>query len=261
VNPPSEPGRERSSNVTITDLTPTPAEPPSGRRRASLTTVATTVALAVAAVVLATCDGDSTEPATDQPQPATDAAQDTAADPAVDVAQGFVDAYGAFDTERAMTYLADAADVRGLVRAYNEELEGTMDQLPLVLAWLEAIGHEQMLDSCAEQSSSAAGLVLRCTYDFHSFGSDERGLGPYHGSFFDLTVRDGEIVRAAGNVEISEFSPQMWEPFFYWMDANHPDDAEVMYIPSGNGARFTEESIRLWEQHIREYVAAETAEG
>jgi hypothetical protein len=242
--------------VTIIDPTPTPAEPTSGGRRASLTTVALVV---VAAFVLATCDGDSHEPATDQTSVATDAADITATDTAADVAQGFVEAYGAFDGERAMTYLADDADIMGLLKEYNEELEGTVEQLPPVLAWLEASGHQQMLDSCGERSRSAAGIVVRCTYDFHGLGSDELGRGPFHGSFFDLTVRDGEIVRAAGNVEISEFSPQMWEPFFYWMDANHPADAEVMYIPSGNGARFTEESIRLWEQHIQEYVAAKTA--
>jgi hypothetical protein len=248
--------------VTIIEPTPTPTAPPSGRRRASLTAVATAVALVVvAAVVLATCDGDSHEPATDQTSVATDAADITATDTAADVAQGFVEAYGAFDGERAMTYLADDADITGLLKEYNEELEGTVEQLPPVLAWLEASGHQQMLDSCGERSRSAAGIVVRCTYDFHGLGSDELGRGPFHGSFFDLTVRDGEIVQATGNVEISEFSPQMWEPFSYWTDANYPADADVMYVPSRNGAQFTEESFRLWEQHVREYVAAKAAEG
>jgi hypothetical protein len=53
----------------------------------------------------------------------------------------------------------------------------------------------------------------------------------------------------------------MWEPFSYWTDANYPADADVMYVPSRNGAQFTEESFRLWEQHVREYVAAKAAEG
>jgi hypothetical protein len=81
-------------------------------------------------------------------------------------------------------------------------------------------------------------------------GFDELGLGPYHGSYFDLTVRDGEIVHATGNVEISTSSYQTWAPFDVWINANHAADADVMYVPSGNAARYSEESFRLWEPHI-----------
>jgi hypothetical protein len=248
--------------VTIIETTPTPTEPPGGRRRANLTAIAAAVVLVfVGAVALASCDDSADSPTANLPTRTTDAGQDTLDDTAIEVAQGFVEAYGAFDADLAISYLANDADVTEMLREYNEELEGTVEQLPLVLAWLDAVGHQQKLDSCAEQSSSLAGITVRCAYDFHSMGSDELGLGPYRGSYFDLTVRDGEVVRATGNVEISESSPQIWEPFANWMDANHPADADVMYIPTRNGARFTEESFRLWEQHIREYVAAKPAEG
>jgi hypothetical protein len=248
--------------VTIAEPIPTPTEPPRGRRRANRTAIAAAVVLVfVGALVLASCDDSANAPTANRPTPTTDVVHDTVDDTAIEVAQGFVEAYGAFDADRAISYLAKDADVRGLITEYNEEAAGTLEQLPLVLAWLEATGHQQMLDSCVEQSSSAAGIAVRCTYDFHAMSSDELGLGPYRGSYFDLTVRDGEVVRATGNVEISEFSPQMWEPFVDWMDANHPADADVMYIPTRNGARFTQESFRLWEQHIREHVAAKAAEG
>jgi hypothetical protein len=261
--------RTRSSNVTIIEPTPTPTEPSGGRRRTIiLAAAAAAVVVVVGAVVLATRGDDDTAPITNRPLPtnqpsvSTEVVQDTG-DAAVEVAQGFVAAYGALDADQAVTYLADDADITGMIEEYN--VQGNLDQLPLVLAWLEAIDYQQMLRSCEEQSRSADGIVLHCTYDFHSMGSDELGLGPYAGSFFDLTVRDGEIVRAAGEVDISESSPQTWEPFFDWMDANHPTDVAVMYLPSRNAARFTEESIRLWEQRTREYVdiraAAEVAQG
>ena len=46
----------------------------------------------------------------------------------------------------------------------------------------------------------------------------------------------------------------MWEPFAGWVSINYPADGAIMYTGGGTGAALTEESIRLWEQHRREYV-------
>jgi hypothetical protein len=259
VNPPSEPGRERSSSVTIIESTTTPTEPPSGRRRASLTATSAAVALVVvAAFGLAACDDDTTEPATDQTPVATDAADITATGTAAEVARGFVEAYGAFDAERAISYLADDADITGLFRSYTAE--GDVDQIPLILAYLEVLDTQLMLRSCEELTSSATGTSVRCGYDYHYMGSDELGLGPYDGSYFDLTVRDGEIVQAIGHPEISTSSYQTWAPFDVWISANYPADAEVMYNdPTHSSARLTEESFRLWDRRIHEWVDSRLA--
>jgi hypothetical protein len=97
--------------------------------------------------------------------------------------------------------------------------------------------------------------MVHCTFDFHLFGSDRLGLGPYGGSSFDLTVRDGEIVRAAASFEVEEFSPQMWEPFEAWVSEVHPEDATAMYEDEAHtGVQLSEESVRLWRRHVREYV-------
>ena len=173
-----------------------------------------------------------------------------------EVVTGFLEAYGAFDTDEAITYLAEDADVSGLVGSVGPAgATGTLEEFPLLIALLEAEGYKQMLDPCEELGSSASGTDVRCTFDFHLLGSDEIGLGPYGGSYFELTVRDGEIVRASVTVEITEFSPQMWEPFLHWVRTAYPEDTEIMYAVLGTGARLTEESIRLWEQHRRDYVA------
>ncbi len=85
------------------------------------------------------------------------------------------------------------------------------------------------------------------------------GLGPYSGTYFDLIVLDGEIVRAMKHWGIAEFSSQVWSPFEAWVAANHPDD----WVPMGldnNGDRLNEPSIRLWEQRTREYVGVKAAE-
>jgi hypothetical protein len=87
------------------------------------------------------------------------------------------------------------------------------------------------------------------------------GLGPFSGSSFELTVLDGKIVRASQNLETREFSPQVWEPFAAWVSAAYPEDTAVMYEDETlRTERHTEASIRLWEQHTREYAAAQTAE-
>lgn len=192
------------------------------------------------------------EPSTPATEPATVAPVDAAAQ---EVATGFLEAYGAFDTDQAITYLAGDADVSVLVGSVGSfGATGTLEQFPLLISQLEAEGYRQMLHPCEELGTSASGTNIRCTFDFHLLGSDEIGLGPYSGSSFELTVRDGKIVQAAVTVEIAEFSPQMWEPFRFWVRSAFPEDFEVMYTGYGDGARLTEESTRLWEQHRHDYV-------
>jgi len=124
----------------------------------------------------------------------------------------------------------------------------------MLMRFFEATGFKHILDSCVETSSYALGTVVRCTYDFHGIRSDEIGLGPYTGSYDEITVRDGEIVDVFGHIEIAKYSPQMWEPFAEWVSTTYPEDVAVMYKSDFSDYRLTRESIRLWEQHTREYV-------
>jgi hypothetical protein len=177
-------------------------------------------------------------PATDQTPVAVNAR-------AEEVATGFVEAYGAFDVEQAMTYLADDATIAVL---------GAQDDLRLLSSWLEATGYQQIVDPCEGVGNSASGSI-RCTFAFHALRSGELGRGPFGGSSFDLVVRDGKIVHASQDWEIEKFSPQVWEPFANWVSTVHPKDAAVMYQDdSHSGVRLTRESIRLWEVRTLEYV-------
>lgn len=115
--------------------------------------------------------------------------------------------------------------------------------------------YEQRLGSCEETGALASGTGVRCPFDFHLFASDEIGRGPYAGSYFDVTVRDGEIVRGSVTYEVEEFSPEMWEPFAEWVSTTYPDDAAAMYTDGTyTGLLISEQSIRLWGQHVPEYV-------
>jgi hypothetical protein len=207
------------------------------------------IAVAAALLVLAACDGGDEAPATVGPTPPEASAEE--------IATNFVEAYGAFDADEAITYLApDAAivDLIGSVGAHRG-VEGTPEELRLLISLLKAEGYRQTLDSCEAQGTSASGTTVHCTFDFHLFGSDRLGLGPFGGSSFDLTVRDGEIDRVAASFEVAEFSRQMWEPFEAWVSEAHPEDAKAMYEDETHtGVRLSEESVRLWRRHVREYV-------
>jgi hypothetical protein len=191
-----------------------------------------------------------------EPAPADPEAPAASPGPATaeEVAAGFLEAYGAFDVEEAITYLADDADLSGLVSSVGAQSvpDATVDDFRLVVALLEAMGYKQILHPCEQLASSTSGTELRCPFDYQFLRSDEIGLGPYSGSYWDLTVRDGEIVQASKTWEITEFSPQMWDPFARWVATNYPEDAAIMY--TGSGGALTEDSIALWEQRTREYV-------
>ena len=181
---------------------------------------------------------------------------DGAAQQPVEVAKGFVEAVGAFNADRATAYLADDAELTNLIASVGAQgVQGTQAELRLLLSFLEATGYKQMVDSCHELDSSVSGTSLRCPFASHNFRSDEIGRGPFSGSSFSLTVRNGEIVQARMDFGIEEFSTQMWEPFATWVSKAYPEDAAVMYSDETHGGvRLTERSIRLWERHIREYA-------
>jgi hypothetical protein len=134
-------------------------------------------------------------------------------------------------------------------------VEGTPEELRLLISLLRAEGYRQTIDSCEAHGDSASGTMVHCTFDFHLFGSNRLGFGPYDGSSFDLIVLDGKIVRAEASFEVQEFSAEMWEPFEAWVSEVHPKDATAMYDDETHtGVRLSEESVRLWSRHVNEYV-------
>jgi hypothetical protein len=211
--------------------------------------IAAAIGAAAIALILVMAPGqDSTTPA-DEPSAANPADADATA---VSVASGFLKAYGAFDAEAAMTYVADDADLTGLI----ETSPGGVEGLSMLLSWLEASGYEQTITSC-EATTLDSGEVssVTCAFDFHAIRSDEIGRGPFSGSDFGFTVRGGEIVTASMTWDIEKFSPQMWEPFADWVSTTYPKDAAVMYTDGTlSSFRPTERSVQLWEEHTKEYV-------
>ena len=218
------------------------------RRRVTLAVAASVVAAALAATVAGGWLG--AERATD---PAQNPTQNPAQVQAETVARDFLDAYGRFDADTAITYLTDDA----LVQAFD-----TPEQLRLEFAWQRAHGYKQTIKDCEQQSTSESGVSLSCTFDLHSVRSDEIGLGPYGGdaysrNYWFLTVRDGKIVSVEldTSFDASGFGDQMWRSFAAWVTNEHPDDVLAMYTDESQTThRASEDSVRLWEQRTAEYA-------
>jgi hypothetical protein len=213
-----------------------------------------TVGVAFAALlVLGACESGTEEP-TNGPKEATPRAS------AEERAVQFVEAIGAFDADQAITYLSDDPSISELVASMGTPgVIGTPEELRLFISLLEAQHYRLMLDSCDEGLATSSGTPVHCTFDYHLFGSDQVGLGPFGGSSIDLTVSGGEIVRASQQWGIDEFSAQVWEPFAQWVSEAYPEDAAVMYADeSYTGVSLTEASVQLWQQHVREYTKEAT---
>lgn len=215
------------------------------------------IAVFVAAIWIVTSGGSSDRTHT----PANESPTVNQTDTAEDVVRGFLAAFGAFDPEAAMTYVADDAGLRGLIQP---PAPANDKGLSLELALLEAQRVQLTITSCQAAPFGSATSVV-CGFDFHALGSDVLGRGPFTGNTFVFTVRGGRIVKVATNANLDQFASQMRTPFAEWVSARYPRDFEVMYgrsIPTrpdgftNVSGRPTEESIRLWEQHTREYVKA-----
>ena len=242
----------RSNDMTIIESeTTTPTEPTKPPRWSMIAlAAAAVVAIVGGGIVLASRD-EPAQPVTNQPAAVTEpAAIESNASP-VDVAKGFVEAFGAFDTDQAMSYMADEAEFSGLQTQSTTKYPS--EELRTTIAMAQSMGWKQIIDGCEQQATTAVGTTVRCTFDFHYLHSEELGLGPFSGSYFDVTVLDGQVVDVAGHCEMDEFSPQVWEPFANWLTATYPNDANAML----NGAGLdTTELTGLWEQRLREYVDA-----
>ena len=169
-------------------------------------------------------------------------------DPDVESAVLFVEALVRYDVDLALTYLAADADLSGL---------GGESVLRRETEWFESAGVRLFVDSCERRTDTEAGTLVRCELVFFALHSGGIGLR-FEGGNFDLTVRDGEVVRGSMEFDLAEMAPEVWEPFADWMAANAAADARVMYKnwPQRDEPRLTDESAGLWDRYTREFIVS-----
>ena len=258
-HPASEPMPSSPIEMAEDDESVPPAVPVAANRRWA---VIAGGALAVAAVWVVAMGGPfartdaptASGPAFVATTPVNEPPTVNPADAAAEVALGFLDAYAAFNAQKAMTYVADDANLRDLIDV-SHQIPANAEGLSLRLSLLQALGVELTVTSC-EAIPIGSDTSVVCESVFHALGSDQIDRGPFNNSPFVFTVRDGAIVRVGfGPEPLNKFDRQMWEPFAEWVTSTYPKDAAVMYLDGPSHAlRFSLESIRLWERHTREYV-------
>ncbi len=253
----STPSYVAEPEATRVELGPSP-----NRRWRVIAAVAAAGVLIVGALVLA-ADREPSGPTDDQAPATTEPTRRPTNPAAVRIATGFVAAIGAFDVDAAMADLAEDADI-SLVTAPGGVGDAgpatTRQDLPRLLALLEAQGYEQSADLCAVNSQAEDETIVRCALTFSSLRSGQFAWAPFGPSHIDVVVRRGRITGATTRWASERFEAEVWEPFTTWVAANHRADAEVMY-PDGSrsSARLSESSIRLWGQRTREYAALQGA--
>ena len=179
---------------------------------------------------------------------------------AEDVATDFVNETAFFETDLAVRHLVDPFSLQPNDAAVSGLGLAGIEEFRRWLSFNEATGFEIIPTSCKETGSSDLGTYVHCTFDFYGLRSEAIGLGPYSGSYFDLLIEHhivdyGQILDASAHLETAKFGPEMWDPFAEWVSTTYPEDVAVMYTNENlTDYRLTPRSIRLWEEHTREYV-------
>jgi hypothetical protein len=158
-----------------------------------------------------------------------------------DVATAFIAAASAQDREAAAELLAPEAFL------------GWVD----MEAWEHdrAIGLSFDVQDCEVMGTVGGSTPVDCTTLVETDLTRALGLEPATGSYRVVVDESGQIVLAELNMIGLGGLPEAEDEFRTWVEANHPDDIEVMYDPDGSN-HFSLESVALWDQYVDEYLAS-----
>jgi len=126
-----------------------------------------------------------------------------------------------------------------------------LSEMPALYDWYRASNWTSTRGVCTEAPSGEGGTLVRCSNEFENDWSRALGDSPI-GADIQVLVSNGEIVSLTSFYG-DEFGG-LWDAFFTFVDNNHPDDVDLMY--GAAGPLLDDESIALWEQHTRDFVAS-----
>jgi len=250
--------RREGTIMTKTQQPPTSNQP--RRHRGPIWAVAAFVAiLAVAGIYLA-FPGD---------EPDIAGTPGTLDDP-VATATAFLEAYTSGDVDTAAAFLAADAHFEAMRLADTASFSGDfsdlgVEGLSLIARFDEAVGMTWLPGPCELQSSTSAGSNVVCPYDFHGFHSDERGLGPYSGSAYRITIQDGMItsfidVPSPSPEDETAWVEESWDAFNAWGRETHPQDWATLDNEEATASLITsspDQAIEMYERLMQGFVEFE----
>lgn len=176
------------------------------------------------------------------------------ADRATQVATSFFAAYDDNDADGMLALMTEDAITPEWESAANLREDAL---------WRQAAGWTETQRRCAKSGEAVGDIVyLRCDFSLHALGSAELGRGPFEGGYWAVHVQGDKVVYLLSEFPFSTngFAAQMWEPLITFVEQNYPNDYSAMYDEEGQEAGKRDgATLQLWEQHVADYVASETA--
>lgn len=197
----------------------------------------------------------------DEPPPAADA--EAIMNQAVELAEQYVEALNSYDASRARALVAEDVQINSPVFMDLEEL-ADVDKLEAAVQHLEIVGFQYSPFQCdlsfrPADARADTFLWVLCDYEMDSRPQQIVGYPPIAGSF-GFGVVGGVITRIDDRFPWAEFGPNVDEPFTTWLNANHPDGLDSVFVATTGVQypRLTPEALDLLAIYLDEYEASVT---
>jgi hypothetical protein len=185
------------------------------------------------------------------------------------VAQSFIDGVISLDAQPLEGLLSEDATAMYLdTFGYNEEQPGSVSGL---WEWGNIYGMTYTSEGCRASNNTggpspsdppADGRVSFFTCDYQMENDWIKALDqPPMTGRFRMEIADGRIVWLVEDFPFAEFETA-WGMVIEWVQTEHPDDFETMFLngPPGAGlaesGKLTPESMALWRQYNQQIVSA-----
>lgn len=166
----------------------------------------------------------------------------------LDVANAYIDARNAYDSDAVLALLAD--EPGQIVETVFGGFTGPSDY-PSMMEWQEIIGWQFDVQGCREPQPG----VIVCDYLVDLDLSRAIDAAPEEG-VLRITVEDGEIQSIANNYVPDAALDNWYYSFLDWVEETHPQDAPGMSRDSDGTPRFDPQSLERWARLVPEYLAS-----
>jgi hypothetical protein len=162
-----------------------------------------------------------------------------------EIAQAFVEAYGAGDAVRAATYLAPG----------HVPYDGWDRDIERNVAW----GVTFLFDSCEVTAEGWFGSAVLCPFDLHVMHSDAVGKGPFTGNTFTVFVKDGAVTEAEDQMPWeTNGQGEYIDAVNAWVQRNHPQEWELLNPDESEAGAQWDRWLRTWGHVLDAYLQAKT---